>query len=313
MRRLAHLVARLLPQDLRQAYGDDLRRDIDRRCREGRAWSTLTDVIAAVVRERRSSTAALPALPRQHSNLRLATMIMMLFQDARYALRLFARQPAFTLAVILTLGLGIGSSTAVLSLADATLLRPISAHEPDRLAQVPWSFSYQDFQEFRRRAEGFDGVLAFSSVSASLDTGDTTERLTGALVSGNYFSVLGISPAVGRLLSDEDDQTTGAPSIVVSHRLWQASFGGDPSVVGRAVRVNGRTAVIVGVVTPGFRGISLANLGDVWMPVALAPHLATGVLGNPRILEPNYSWLDVVGRLSPGVTMPQAAERLSVL
>lgn len=313
MRRLAHLVARLLPQDLRQAYGDDLRRDIDRRCREGRAWSTLTDVIAAVVRERRSSTAALPALPRQHSNLRLATMIMMLFQDARYALQLFARQPAFTLAVILTLGLGIGSSTAVLSLADATLLRPISAHEPDRLAQVPWSFSYQDFQEFRRRAEGFDGVLAFSSVSASLDTGDTTERLTGALVSGNYFSVLGISPAVGRLLSDEDDQTTGAPSIVVSHRLWQASFGGDPSVVGRAVRVNGRTAVIVGVVTPGFRGISLANLGDVWMPVALAPHLATGVLGNPRILEPNYSWLDVVGRLSPGVTMPQAAERLSVL
>lgn len=313
MRHLAHLLARLLPRDLRRAHGDELHRDIDRRCRDGRTWSTLTDVAAAVVRERRHAHHPLPP-GAQRRPVRMSTMMQMLVQDVRYAVRLFTRQPGFTLAVMLTLGLGIGSATAVLSLADATLLRPIAAHDPDRLAEMPWSVSFPDYQEFSRRADGFDGMLAFANLGAiGLDAGGTTERVAGTLVSANYFSVLGIAPSAGRLLTDEDDRAAGVPSIVISHRLWRSSFGSDPAAVGRTVRVNGRSAVVVGVAAPGFRGISLANLGDIWMPAALAPQLATGFLGNPRILSPNFSWLRVVGRLSPGVTLPQASERLAGL
>ena len=312
-RRISHLLARLLPADLRSEHGPEIARDIDRRFDEGRGWSTLADVAAAVVRERRRPASLLPApAPRRSSQVTM--MMQTFFQDLRFALRMFGRQPAFTAAAVLTLGLGIGSSTAVISLADATLLRPIAAHEPNRLAQVPWGLSYPDFREMQRRAEGFEGVLGYANLGGlSLDRGGSTERVPGTLVSGNYFEVLGIAPGAGRLLNASDELSGAAPSIVISHRLWQSSFGRSLSAVGEAVRVNGRSAVIVGVAPEGFRGLSLGNIGDVWMPLALAPQLATGFLGNPRILEPNFSWIRVVGRLRPDVTFAQASERLELL
>ena len=312
MRRvLAHWLVRLMPADLRTAHGAEMHDDIDRRCGEGRAWSTLTDVAASVVRERR-------AHPRHHlaaHNRRSQVMTMStLAQDIRFAFRMFRRQPGFTIAAVLTLGLGIGSSTAVISLADATLLRPVAAHEPERLAELPWSTSYPDFREMQKRAEGFEGVLAFSNMSGvSLDRQGVTERVPATVVSGNYFEVLGVAPAAGRLLNVTDEQNGATPSVVISERLWHASFGGEPSVIGESMKVNGKAVVVVGVAPRAFRGLSLGSIGDIWMPAALTPELATGFLGRPGALGPDFNWLRVIVRLSPGVTLTQASERLGLL
>lgn len=310
MRRLCHWLARLLPPDLRAAHGRELHDDIDRRCREGRTWATLIDLAAAIIRERRGGS-ALPA-PR-HSRTQVMTMHTML-HDVRFALRLFRRQPGFTLAVILTLGLGIGSSTAVISLADATLLRPVAAHEPERLAEFPWASSYPGYREMQKRAEAVDGLLAYSSLGGvSLERHGVVQRLPATLVSGNYFELLGIRPAAGRLLGVGDEQAGAAPSIVISDRLWRASFGASPEIVGEPLRINGRSVVVAGVAPPSFRGLSLSSIGDVWMPASLAPELATGFLGNPRALGPDFNWLRVVARVSPGVTIDQASERLGLI
>ena len=310
-RRLSHWLARLMPADLRAAHGAELHDDIDRRCRDGRGWSTLADVAAAVVRERRGSATRLPATrTRRSQGMTMSTLV----QDVRFAFRMFRRQPGFTIAAILTLGLGIGSSTAVISLADATLLRPVPAHEPERLAELPWATSYPDFREMQKRAEGFDGMLAFGNMSGvSLDRQGSAQRVPATLVSGNYFELLGLRPAAGRLLTVADEQAGAVPSIVISYRLWRSSFGLSADVIGETMKINGRSVVLVGVAPSEFRGLSLASIGDVWMPAAFTPDLATGFLGRPGALGPDFNWLRVVGRMSPGVSITQASERLALL
>lgn len=311
MRALCHWMARLLPRDLRAAHGRELHDDIDRRCREGRGWATLADIAAAAVRERRRPRALGHSIARRPSQV--LTMNTLL-NDVRFAFRMFRRQPGFTLAAILTLGLGIGSSTAIISLADATLLRPVAAHAPERLAELPWASSYPGFREMQKRAEGFDGLLAYGNVSGvSLDRRGVTQRVPATLVSGNYFDVLGIRPAAGRLLGVGDEQSGAAPSIVISDRLWRSSFAASPDVIGESMRLNDRSVVVVGVTPPSFRGLSLSSIGDVWMPAAFAPDLATGFLGRPGALGPDFNWLRVVGRLSEGVSITQASERLGRL
>ena len=312
MRRvLAHWLVHLMPADLRTAHGAEMHNDIDRRCSEGRAWSTLADVAASVVRERRAHPQRLHAAYNRRSQVMTMSTLA---QDVRFAFRMFRRQPGFTIAAVLTLGLGIGSSTAVISLADATLLRPVAAHEPERLGELPWSLSYPDYRELEKRAEGFEGLLAFSNLSGvSLDRQGLTQRLPATLVSGNYFDLLGIAPAAGRLLNVSDEQTGGTPSVVISERLWRASFGRETSVIGESMKVNGTPVIVVGVVPREFRGLSLASIGDLWMPLVYTPELATGFLGRPGALGPDFNWLRVVGRVSPAVTFTQASERLGLL
>ena len=312
-RRIAHLLSRLFPADLRAEYGPEIARDIDRRFEEGRGWATLADVATAVVRERRRPPSLLPA-PAPGGSSQVTMMMQTLLQDLRFALRMFSRQPGFTIAAVLTLGLGIGSSTAVISLADATLLRPIAAREPDRLAEIDWSQSYPDFREMQKRAEGFDGLLAYANQSGvSVDRRGVVRRVPATLVSGNYFDLLGVAPAAGRLLNESDELSGAAPSVVLSYRFWRAAFGSDPSVIGETMRVNARPVIVVGVAPKHFRGLSLANVPDLWMPAAFTPDLATGFIGRPAALGSNMTWLRVVGRMSGGVTLAQAAGRLDRL
>ena len=297
LRRLTHAVARLLPSELRVEYAGEIARDIDRRFRDGRRFSTLIDIAGAVLRERRATV-------RSH-----------MFQDLRFALRMIRHRPAFSAAVVIILGLGIGSTTAIVSLAQATLLRPVDAVHADRLVEVRGSLNYPFFRAMQQTTDVAEAVLAYGSLreGASLNRGGTTQRVGAALVSGNYFDALGVRAAAGRLLTPADDVTGGVPAVVISHRLWSSAFGRSREVIGAAVEINRRPAVIVGVAAEGFKGLSLSNVPDVWMPVAFTPTLATGFIGRPAALDGGMTWLRVVVRLKPETTFGQASARFTAL
>src|SRR5436853_7242841 len=183
-------------------------------------------------------------------------MMESLWQDIRYAARLLTKSPAFTLLAVLALALGIGANTAILSLVNAVLLRPLPGIEaPDQLVAFErlqggtnyYNFGYPDYLDYRDQSQSFAGLAAHVGTPLSF-AGDTTERVRGDVVTGNYFSVLGAKPALGRLLQPEDDQAVGAsPVAVISHGLWRRAFGSDPSVVGQTIKLNGHDFTIVGV------------------------------------------------------------------
>lgn len=308
LRLMAHLLARLLPRDLRDAHAEEIARDIDARFRHGQRVSTVTDLAVAIVRERRDDRHRLP-FPR----VRTYPMTNLL-QDFRFALRMIQRRPGLSAAIILILGIGIGSATAIVSLASATLLRPITARDPERLVEIRSAMSYTDFRALQRGSDIAESVFAYGSQSGvSLKRGGVTRRVPATLVSGNYFEGLGVRPAAGRLLTPADDVPGGIPAVVLSHRLWSSAFGRSQDVIGETVYVNSRPVVVVGVAPPGFKGLSLANVGDVWMPAAFTPDLATGFIGRPAALTGEMLWLRVVVRLKPGVTMEQASAGLTAL
>jgi putative ABC transport system permease protein len=187
-------------------------------------------------------------------------------RDLRYSLRQLRRAPGFTIVAVLSLALGIGANAAIFSLFDQVLRRPLPVPEPDRLVNLVAPgprhgslmcgqagdceavFSYPMFRDLEAAQEPFTGIAAHRFFGASLATGEQTVPGGGMVVSGSYFPVLGLRPALGRLLGPEDDRAPGAePVAVLSHRFWEARLGADPGIVGRTVTVNGVPLTIVGV------------------------------------------------------------------
>ena len=309
LRLLTIALARLLPRDLREAHGEELRRDIDRRFADRRRLSTLADVAGAVVQERRRQSRRAPRI----RNGRTSPMTTLL-QDVRFALRMLRRRPWFSAAIVVILGLGIGSATAIVSLAEATLLRPVEARDPERLVELRPSMSYTDFRAMQHATDIAESVFAYANQSGvSLSRGGVTRRVPATLVSGNYFEGLGVRPAAGRLLTAADEMPGGVPAIVISHRLWSSAFDRSPDIIGETLQLNRRPVVVVGVAAAGFKGLSLANIGDIWMPAAFTPDLATGFIGRPAALTGEMSWLRMGARLKPGVTAEQASARFTAL
>ena len=181
-------------------------------------------------------------------------------QDLRYAARMLRRQPGFTIAVVLTLALGIGANTAVFSLVNATLFQRLGVGEPASLAYVSRGnggvFSYPMYATLRDHTQHFVGLAGWGGISASLNAGDSAELVNGLIVTGNFFDVLQVGPAArGRLLSPADDVRPGAhPVAVISYDFWQTRFAGEAGVVGREVRLNGHVFTVVGVAPAGFDG-----------------------------------------------------------
>ncbi|MBI3404940.1 MAG: ABC transporter permease [Acidobacteria bacterium] len=166
-----------------------------------------------------------------------------LLQDLRYALRMLKKNPGFTTVAVLTLALGIGANTAAFSIVDAVMFRPLPVvRAPQELAYVSSSWSYPLFESVRKENSVFDGMFALGGGHAvGLTISDQPEIAHAELVSADYFSVLGIRPAVGRVFLSEEDRAPGThPVIVLSHRFWKSRFGGDPGVVDKKIRVNGR-------------------------------------------------------------------------
>src|SRR5436190_402444 len=182
----------------------------------------------------------------------------MILRDVRYALRSLSQARGFAIAVVLTLGLGIGANTAIFSVVRGVLLKPLPHREGDRLVYLRHSingpggenivFSVPEILDFRQRAKSLGGIAEYSQMVFTLQ-GEKTEaiRMNVGLVTGNFFQVMGLSPVLGRLLNDGDDGTKVPPVMVLTHEYWMKRFGGDPTIVGKKVRVDGKPVTIVGV------------------------------------------------------------------
>jgi putative ABC transport system permease protein len=237
------------------------------------------------------------------------TRMESLLQDLRYGARMLMKQPGFTLIAALTLALGIGANTAIFSVVDATLLRPLPYPESERLVML-WSTSktptgrrmvscVPDYREWRDRNQVFAGLGAFWYGDFNLTSdGQNAERVQGAFVTTNFFSVLGVTPALGRGLQAADEQFGQHQVVLLSHELWQRRYGGDPQLVGRGIKLGGVTYTVVGVMPQGMAFLDNSPRPELWTPLSFAA-------GENMATRNNY-FLRLVGRLRPGVSLEQA-------
>jgi len=239
-----------------------------------------------------------------------------MFQDVRYGARMLVKNPGFTLIAVITLALGIGANTAIFSVVNAVLLRPLPYRGPDQLVKVwgsnarqgsqPLTASLPDYLDWRGQNQIFEQMAAFSFVggSGNLVGGDEPERVSGLRVSASLFPLLGAEAAIGRIFLTEDERDGAEPVIILSHRLWATRFGSDPKIIGQTVALSGRSFTVVGVMPAGFQhpGVGGPNT-DVWRP--LTPD------ANQMRREARH--LQVLARLKPGIEPGQAQEGMTLL
>lgn len=246
-----------------------------------------------------------------------------LWKDFRYAVRVLAKSPGFSLVVMLSLALAIGANTAIFSMVNAFLLRPMPVDNPDRLIAIygttPHSgpntdgFSYPQWKDFTRQDTGLAEIVGSTGLPLSLTDGDQPELIWGEIVTGNYFAGLGVHPAVGRgFLPDEDRAPGEKPVCVLSYNFWQRRYHGDPNIAGNTIQIQHRVFTIVGVAPHGFVGTVLFSfVPDVWVPVMMQPTLAPGA--GDVLHDRSFRWMNVRARLKPGVTQKQAGAALNVV
>ncbi|HKP86354.1 MAG TPA: ABC transporter permease [Blastocatellia bacterium] len=251
-----------------------------------------------------------------------------LIQDLRYGVRTLLKSPGFAAVAILSLALGIGANTAIFSFVNAVLLRPLPVANPDQLMFVfsnmsdsPYLVSsYPDYVDFRDQNEVFSDLACYSSILVSLASEEQTDQIEGAIVSGNYFDVLGVKPIQGRAFSSEEDQTPGThPVVIISHALWMKRFGGDPGFVGKTLALNGRVFTVIGIAPPDFNGTAVGEPVDIYVPMmmqALIRPPRAGFSGEQDadlLKKRGPRWLHMVGRLRPGVSEQQAQAAMSTI
>jgi putative ABC transport system permease protein len=251
-----------------------------------------------------------------------------IFQNIRYALRQLRKNPGFTLVAVLTLAVGIGANAAIFSLVDQVLLKRLPVSEPDRLVQLKFAgsdtghtsgfggddflfFSYPMYRDLRDQNSVFSGVLCMFPTQVGIQWHKTPSLANGELVSGNYFSLLGVRPAIGRLFIPEDSATRSAsPFAVLSYRYWAEHFASDPSVINQAVLINGNPFTIIGVVQPGFNSVISGTMPDLFVPITMKAQMTP--LWD-ELEDRRSKWLTIVARLKPGVTVPQAEAGINPL
>jgi len=248
---------------------------------------------------------------------------MGLLGDLRYALRSLAKSPGFAAVAVLSLALGIGANTAVFSMLDDVLLHLLPVKNASQLVELRGvgqhygnnsgmnALSYPMYADFRDRNQVFSGTLSRSQFPVSVSFGGRNERTMGELISGTYFPVLGVQPALGRLFTPEEDRTPhGPPLAVLGYDYWKTRFGGDPSIIGRQLVVNDHQLTVIGVAEKGFDGVERLFSTGIYIPMMMAGEVNT----RPNPLEDRRSrWLQVFGRLKPGVSRQQASASLQPL
>jgi predicted permease len=309
------LVGVIVPRRLRAEWRQEWTAEL--RCREQRLaqWDRLDrrhkrDLL------RRSAGAVWDALWLQRQR-REDEMV----QDVRFAFHMLIKQPAIALIAIATLALGIGANTAVFSFVNALLLRPLDGiTRPEQLVQIGRQYpdksyvsdsSYPDFIDFRAGTTTLSGIAAMTPTAFHLSAGGATERVEGERVTGDYFNVLGVTAAEGRLLSPADDLLTAEPVAVISARLWRRRFGSSANISAATIKLDGHDFAVIGVANEQFTGVSIGTPRDVWVPLAAVHRLNPNLVA--RFTQRQASWLEMFGRLAPGATLEQARAELSAI
>ncbi len=252
-------------------------------------------------------------------------MLHSALQDLRFAARSLLKRPGFTLVAVASLAIGIGANTTIFTMVNSVFLNPLPIRDSGRLAVVftedqtnaaagLMQMSHPNYEDYRDQNQVFEGLAAWGfPVPASMLAGDEPEQVFTELVSGNYFEVLGVEPALGRFLTPSEDLAEGAsPVVVLSHRLWSRRFGQDPSVVGRAIALNGITYDVVGIAPQGFQGVNALFSPDLWAPMAMYRQVLPAQF---------HDWYDsrralffnVGGRLKLGVGMEEAQAQMKTI
>jgi predicted permease len=240
----------------------------------------------------------------------------MLIANVRYAVRSLSRARGFTLAVVLTLGLGIGANTAIFSVVRGVLLRPLPHRDGDRLVYLRQSingpggenilFSVPEILDFREGAKTLRGIAEYSAMTYTLQGKDEAVRMNVGLVTGNYFQIMGLAPVLGRLLNEGDDGTAVPPVMVLTHEYWMKRFGGDSSIVGKSVQVDGRAVAVVGVVQPA---PYFPNRMDALLNMVISPHHTSALMVHGR----THRMTEMIARLAPGATVAQARSEVATI
>jgi predicted permease len=244
-------------------------------------------------------------------------------QDVRFAWKSLSKSPVFTLVALVSIAFGIGANTAIFTLLDEVILRSLPVKDPGRLVLLyreganygsnrgSQALSYPMYQDFRDQNTVFDGVFCRYQGPLSFSAGGVTERISGELVSGTYFQVLGVGASLGRVITPADNLHEGAhPVAVLSHRFWQNRFGGDPNVIGREIKLNNYPITVIGVSAKGFDGTDPAISPDVRVPMMMKKQMTPGW---DALWDRRYSWINVFARLKPGVTLKQAQAQLNTI
>ena len=259
-----------------------------------------------------------------------------IWQDACFAARMLMKQPAFSAIAIGTFALGIGANTAIFSVIDGVLFRPLPVEDPQQLVILSWtshqklkfkghsdfgdcndendcSFSVPFFETLPTQAHSFSSVAAFAGgMEVDLSGNGPASIATGLYVSGGYFSALGVKTVQGRPLGEEDDTPSAPPAIVLDYGYWKRAFGADPSAVGRTLRIDNTDALVVGVADPQFTGLTPGKVQDFYMPLSLADRVRGAWWGSAnRLRDPSMVWVTIVARLKPQVRLPQAQIEIS--
>ncbi|MFL6301024.1 MAG: ABC transporter permease [Terriglobales bacterium] len=253
-----------------------------------------------------------------------------ILQDVRYAFRMLAKSPGFTTVAVLTLALGIGANTAIFTLINAVILKMLPVRDVQRLVVIgdptlahnrshgtPQTdiFSYPLYKEIRDHNNVFEDVLAAGEIhrvrTADASGKSISDEVVGSLVTGNYFSLLGVNPYIGRTLTPDDDKVEGGhPIAVISYSMFRSRFNSDPSIVGTTLRFNEYPLTVVGVAPPGFHGQVVGDVQEVWIPMMMQSQV---LRGRKWLDDPESSWLTLMARLKPGVSVSQAKANLNVV
>jgi putative ABC transport system permease protein len=241
-----------------------------------------------------------------------------MIKDLRYAIRGLVKHPGFSAIAMITLALGIGANTAIFSLVNTVLLRPLPVPHPEQIVSVALrgksdsmlAFSYPNYKDFRDRNQVLSGLLVYRFVPLSLSRDGANERIWGYEVSGNYFDVLGVQAVKGRTFLPEEDATRlSHPVAVVSHGAWQRRFAGDPDLIGKEIRLNNHPFKIIGIAPEGFKGTEMVYTPEIWVPISMF-----------EWVEPGAGWIDQrdsgnlfgIGRLKSGVSVSEAGASLNL-
>jgi len=253
-----------------------------------------------------------------------------LVKDLRYAVRWMVKSPAFSLVAILSLGLGVGVNTAMFSLVDSLLFRPLPVASPETLVDIFTTggdgdefatSSYADYQDLKAQNTVFSDMIGYSPMMAPLSLGDRSRIALGQIVTSNYFSVLGVQPLLGRLLVPSDDDAGAARVVVVSHRMWRREFGSDPAIVGKSLTLRGLPYTIAGVAPESFTGVVPLLSPELWLPIIHVEEVEpAGIvdsvpspIGTTRLERRGMRWMFIKGRLKPGATAAQAHANVALI